>query len=85
MPSFKIEIGCRSARYFEKRVMGLAVGIILNLHHQRWNNVEGLVNAGKFFQQLHHAVIIFQRMKTHPREMVLSGDQVFVKRLVHVP
>ena len=59
--------------------------IILYLRDQRRNQIEGLMDIGKFVQQLHHAVIILQGVEAHPGQAVLAGDQVLVKRLVLVP
>ena len=36
-------------------------------------------------QQLHHAVIILERVQPHPRQAVFSGDQVLIERLMLMP
>src|SRR5947209_754360 len=85
LPFVKIELGGGPGGNLQKRVMRFALNVFLNLDHQRRNKVEGLVNAGKFIQQLHHAEIVFECMEPYPGQPVLSGDQVLIVRLVHVP
>jgi hypothetical protein len=43
------------------------------------------VDVGKLLQQSDHAVVVLEGVHTHPRQAVLTGDQIFVKRLMLVP
>jgi len=43
------------------------------------------MDFGKLIQQLHHAVVIFQRVQTDPWQTVLAGNKVFVERLMLMP
>ncbi len=79
------QIGGGTAGDAEKGIVGGAVGVVLNLGDQRGDEVEGLMDVGKLFQQFHHPVVIFKRVQARPGQAVLSGDQVFVERLVLVP
>src|SRR4051812_43129130 len=69
----------------EEWIAGRACDVILNLRDQRRDEVESLVNVGKFIQQFHHSVVVLERMQPDPGQPVLAGDQVFVKRLMLVP
>ncbi len=66
-------------------IAGRSSRVILNLPDQRRHEVEILVNAGELIQQLHHAVVIFERVHTHPRHSIFPGHQVLVEGLMHVP
>jgi hypothetical protein len=59
--------------------------VIFELCHQRRHNIEILVHLGKFFQQLHHSVIVLERVQTHPWKAIFTAYQVLVKGLVHMP
>ena len=72
-------------RYVKKWILRRPRDIILDLRDQRRHQIEILVNGGKLIQHLHHAVIIFQRMQTHPGQAVLARDQILVKGLVLMP
>src|SRR3954465_8857304 len=74
-----------SGRNPQEGILRRSRGIILYLHHQRWNKIEILVNVGKFIQQLHHAVVVLERMQSNPRQTVFTRDQILVKRLVLMP
>ena len=39
----------------------------------------------KLVQQLHHPVVIFQRVQPRPGQAILPRHQVFIKRLMLVP
>jgi hypothetical protein len=41
--------------------------------------------VGKLVQQLHHPVVVFQRVQAHPRQAIFACNQVFIKGLVLVP
>ena len=69
----------------QERVLRRARNVIFNLHHQRRNEIEVLMNVGEFIQQLHHAVIVFERVQAHPRQAIFACDQIFIKRLVLMP
>ena len=70
---------------FEERVFGLAARVFLHLHHHGRDEVEGLANVRKFFQDLYHAVVILERVHARPGQAVLARGEVLIKRLVHVP
>ena len=72
-------------RCFQKWIVRCTGNVVLQLDDQRGHQVERLVHAGKFLQQFHHAVIIFERVQAHPGQTVLARNQVLVIRLVHVP
>ena len=65
--------------------MRRAGNIVLKLRDQGRHQVKRLVQPRKFIQQFHHAVIILERVQTHPGQAVFATDQVLVIRLVHVP
>jgi len=46
------------------------------------DQVEGLVDLGKFFQDVHHPVVILERVHARPGELVLAESKVLRKRLV---
>ena len=79
------EVLGRLGHQIEERIVRPAGDVILDLRHQRRHQVEILMDVGKLVQQLHHAVIILERVQPHPGQAILAGDHVFVKRLVHVP
>ena len=70
---------------FQKRVHRSAGGVFRHLHQHGRNQIESLPHRGKLLQQAHHAVIVFQRVQAGPWQLVAAGNQIFVKRLVHVP
>src|SRR5690349_7527429 len=43
------------------------------------------MDVGELIEQLHHSVVVFEGVQTHPGETVLCGDQIFVERLMLVP
>ena len=61
------------------------VRIVLNLHHQRRHQIEILMDVGKLVQQLHHAVIVFERVQPRPRQTIFPRNQILIKRLVLMP
>ena len=65
--------------------MRRVAGIILNLPDKRGHHIERGVDGGKIPHDRHHAVVILQRMQTHPGHGVNVFRQVLVKGLVHVP
>ncbi len=69
----------------EKRIGRRAGGVFFDLRDHRRHQVEGLAHMGKFFQDLHHSRVIFQRMQPGPRQLIFAGPQILVERLVHVP
>ena len=85
LPLFLGQILCRFCRNLQKRILRRPCHIILNLGNQRWNKIEVLVNVREFVEQLHHAVIIFEGVHTHPRQAVLASHQILVKRLMLMP
>jgi len=72
-------------RNFEKRILRRPRHIILNLRDERRHQIEVLVDVGKLIQQLHHAVVILERVQAHPRQAIFTGHQILVERLVLVP
>ena len=43
------------------------------------------MNVGKLIQQFHHAVVVLERVQSHPWQTVFTANQVLVKRLVLMP
>ncbi len=84
-PVFEAQFRRRPGDKLKQRVAGRSRRVILKLPDQRWHKVEILVNAGKLFQQLDHAVVVFESVHTHPRHTICPGHQVLVKGLMHVP
>ncbi len=84
-PLVQRQILRRLGRDAQERILRRPRHVILNLHHQRRHQIKVLVNVGKFIQQLHHAVVIFERVQPRPRQTVLSRNQILIKRLVLVP
>ena len=72
-------------RCAQKRIVRVPGCIILNLHHHGRHQIESLVNGGEILQHFHHAVVILQTVHAGPREFILAGNQILIKRLVHVP
>jgi hypothetical protein len=75
----------RLGRDIQERIQRRPGNIILYLDHQRRHKIEVLMNLRKLIQQLHHSVIVFERVQSRPRQAILAGDQVFIKRLVLMP
>ena len=80
---YKFHIESRS--HGEKRILRRSRNVILNLRDQRGHQIEVLVNIGKLVQQLHHPVIILERVQPRPRQTVFARHQILVKRLVLMP
>ena len=80
-----VQLFGRLESQLQKRVDGLAGGILRDLGHHGRHQVEGLPHCGEFFQHAHHAVVVLERVHARPRQFVLAGNQVLIKRLVHVP
>ena len=75
----------RLGHQVKKRIVRVARDVILDLCHQRRNQVEVLVDVGKLVQQFHHPVVVLEGVQPDPGKAILAGDHVFVERLVHVP
>jgi hypothetical protein len=73
------------AGHLQKRILGLARNIILNLRNQRRHQIERLMHLRELVQQLHHPVVVFQSMQARPGQTILPRHQVFVERLVLMP
>ena len=84
-PLLQRQIFRRLGRHSQKRILRRPVNIILNLHHQRRHQVEVLMNIGKFVQQLHHPVVVLERVQPRPRQTIFARDQILIKRLVLMP
>ncbi len=69
----------------EERVHGGAFHVIAELVDERRHHVEGLMDARKLLQQLHHAVVVFEPVHADPGQAVVAGHQVLVVRLMHMP
>jgi hypothetical protein len=80
-----VEIGGRLQAQLEGPIPGAIAGKGFELDEQRRHQIERHPDVGKLAQNRHHAVIVLQRVETHPRQDVLAGHEVFVVRLVHVP
>ena len=74
---FEAEIEIRIARPVGRE--------LLELDEQRRHQVERDPHVRKFAKERHHAVVVLQRVQSHPRQDVLAGHEVLVIRLVHVP
>jgi len=72
-------------RRFAKGILRRSGHVVLDLRNERRHQVEGLVDVRELVQQLHHAVIILERVQARPGQAVLGGHQVLVVGLVHVP
>jgi len=59
--------------------------VVLYLHHQRRNQVEGHVEGGEIPEDRHHPEVILQRVQARPRHGVPALRQILVIGLVHVP
>jgi hypothetical protein len=69
----------------EKRILGIARGVLRHLRHHRRDQVERLPDFRKLLQNPRHAVVVLEGVHARPRQLVLAGDQVLVEGLVHVP
>ena len=69
----------------EMPVMRPFFGERLELNEHRRHQIERQADAGELAHERGHAVVVLQRVQTHPRQDVLAGGEVFVIRLVHVP
>ncbi len=70
---------------FEVPIARTISGKCLELHQERWHQIERHPHLGKLAQERDHAVVILQCVEPHPREDVLVCHEVLVERLVHVP
>src|SRR5579871_6722850 len=43
------------------------------------------MNFRELIQQFHHAVVVLERVQTHPRQAVFTRYQILVERLVLMP
>lgn len=66
-------------------IVGLLGGKRLDLHQQRRHEVEGHPNRGKLAEHGDHAPVVLDGVQSHPGQDVLTGGEVLVIRLVHVP
>ena len=69
----------------QQGIVGLTTGVFLDLDHHGRDQVKGLPDGRKFFQDFDHAVVVLQGMHAGPREAILTGGEVLIERLVHVP
>src|SRR5207249_5829837 len=60
---FGSKIFRRLGGHLQKGIVRGSGYVVLDLGNQRRNQIEGLVDIGKFVQQLDHAVIIFEGMQ----------------------
>ena len=72
-------------RAIEKRIGRFSRSIFVDLRDHRRHQVERFVNRRKFGENLNHSGVVFERVEPRPRQFVLSGPQIFVERLMHVP
>ena len=70
---------------FEVAISSLRARERLELHEHRRHEVEGDLHGRELPKERHHPVIVLQPMETDPRQDVLSGHQILVERLMHVP
>jgi hypothetical protein len=82
-------LGAQIASWFrsnrEERIARGAAFVVLNLRDERRNQIKGLMDVRELIEQFHHSVVVFEGVQTYPGETVLSGDQIFVERLMLVP
>src|SRR6202790_3918998 len=69
----------------EPGIIEIAAGVLLELHAERRDDVEGGMEIGGIPQEFDHAPVIFERMKAGPRKHVARGFGIAILRLVHVP
>src|SRR6202790_2266113 len=69
----------------EPGIIEIAAGVLLELHAERRDDVEGGMEIGGIPQDFDHAPVIFERMKAGPRKHVARGFGIAILRLVHVP
>jgi hypothetical protein len=69
----------------QMRVPGAVVGKGADLRQQRRHQVERDTNAREFAQQRHHAPVVLDGVEPHPRQDVVTGGEIHVIRLMHVP
>jgi hypothetical protein len=81
----RVELVCGLESGREVAIAGTIGRERLNLHQQRWHQVEGNAHAREFAQQRHHAPVILGCVQPHPRQHVLARREILVVRLVHVP
>ncbi len=55
------------------------------LKEQRRNQIEGEFDPWKFVEERHHPVVVLEGMQADPRQDVLTGREILVVGLVHVP
>src|ERR1700676_5391599 len=67
------------------RLVEGAGGVFLELHAERWHDIECGAKAWHFATHLHHAPVILHGMEPRPRQNVLPGFRIAILRLVHVP
>ena len=69
----------------EEWVGGLSGCVFGHLHQHRRHQIKCLMDSGKLFENARHAVVVLEGMHARPWKLVFAGDQVLIKRLVHVP
>src|SRR5919108_6647487 len=78
-PFLLVQLGYWFRRQYQKRITRVPRGIFLDLRDQRRNQIEGLVNCGKFLGQPDHAVVILEGMHADPWQAVFAADQVLIE------
>jgi hypothetical protein len=63
----------------------LIARILLQLQHQRRNEVERLMNLRKFARKRGHSKVILRGMQVSPGHHISISNDIFVERLMHVP
>ena len=62
-----------------------AFQIPLQLNQHGRHQVEGHLDSGKLFEQMHHSVVILEPVQPEPGKGEFGGDRVPVIGLMHVP
>ena len=75
----------RTAGQVHVDVLETAVDIILDLLHQRWHQVEGLLDVRVCVEQGRHLVVVLGAAQPDPGKQKTVGQVILVIRLVHVP
>jgi len=82
---FRGELGSGLGDDFKKRISGASGDIFLELHDERGDKIEVLVNVRKFVEQLDHPVVVLKSMHANPGQAIFAGHEVLIERLMHVP
>src|SRR5262249_51982604 len=80
-----IEVCSWLERELEQWVSSFFAAILFKLQNKRRDQIERLVNFGKFSRQCSHSKIVLGRVQIRPRHDVRVANDIFIERLMHVP